>query len=315
MNGASDNSCDFPPARRPSMLRVLLNLTKMRITVAVTLTTATGYFLQRRGIDWSIWQPLLGTFLLACGACALNEWQESHLDAKMKRTRLRPIPAGLIDPSVAVFTAALFVLAGMFILTLNPETQYTLFVLGASALVWYNGLYTYLKRVTAFAVVPGALIGALPPLIGYVAAGGRWNDPRALLLASFFFVWQIPHFWLLLTMVGQQYAEAGLPTLTRTFAPAQLLRITFMWILATALAGLVFPTMTRVNTGLSLPWSLVIVLASIWLASKGAKILSAGKNGDNTAPFRRAFVQINVYALTVMTCLSLSAVGVRLEPG
>ena len=69
------------------------------------------------------------------------------------------------------------------------------------ALIWYNGIYTPLKRKTAFAVVPGSVIGAIPPMVGYVAAGGSALDPQILAFAFFMFMWQIPHFWLLIMKI------------------------------------------------------------------------------------------------------------------
>ena len=307
------HSLDSIPAetdrRTPAhWLRLLIDLTKTRVTLAVTLSTATGYCLAARELRSDLWIPLLGTFLLACGGSALNEWQESDIDARMRRTRTRPIPAGRIDPSTALGVAILLILLGFSVLTVNPAHADRLLVLGSLTLVWYNGVYTYLKRVWAFAVVPGSLIGAIPPVIGYVAGGGALLDPLILLVASFFLLWQIPHFWLLLLMIGEQYEQAGLPTLTRVFARPQLGRITFIWILATAISGMTLPMLVRADVGLVLPWNAVIVLASIWLAVKASIVLRTTAN--NTPPFRRAFLQINVYALVVMVCLSLSALGV-----
>jgi protoheme IX farnesyltransferase len=166
-------------------------------------------------------------------------------------------------------------------------------------------VYTYLKRVTAFAVVPGALIGAIPPIMGYVSAGGSLHDPAILLVAMFFFLWQIPHFWLLLLMLGDEYREAGLPTVTGRFARPQLQRISFVWVLATAASGLAFMALNRAD--IALPWSLGLVGASVWLAAGAGAILRVSGADDGGRQFRRAFWQINAYAVMVMVCLSLNA--------
>jgi len=284
---------------------VFLELTKVRITAAVMLTTATGYLLAARRIEWAMCLPLLGVFVLACGSAALNQWQERAIDARMKRTCQRPIPAGRIDPFRALFFSVLLILLGLFFLTSARENTHTLLALGGMALFWYNGVYTYLKRVTAFAVVPGALIGAIPPVMGYVAAGGSLGDPAILLVATFFFIWQIPHFWLLLLMIGDQYRQAGLPTVTSRFARPQLQRISFVWILATAAGGLAFAAVDRV--GIALPWNLALLAASVWLAASATAILRVPVTGDNRPPFGRAFGRINAYAVMVMLCLSLGA--------
>lgn len=290
-----------------SWLRTLFLLTRARISVMVTLTTATGYILAADGGQWRMWLPVLGVFLLASGSSALNQCQDARIDARMKRTQGRPIPSGSIESSGALFVAGLLILLGLFALSSVDANSEILLLLGGFALFWYNGVYTYLKRITAFAVVPGALIGSVPPVIGYAAAGGATTDPVILLVASFFFVWQVPHFWLLLLIFGGEYGEAGLPTLTHVFSRQQLVRITFMWILATAASGLAFPVL--VGNRMLIPWSLVLVIASFWLALKSAGMLRPWSPQTKTPPFRAAFVLINVYALLVMVCLSLSALG------
>ena len=293
------------PLARQSWPTTILQLTRAKVTCAVVLTTATGYLLAAGYATVNIWPPLVGVFLLACGSSALNQCQEARIDALMERTQHRPIPAGRVDRGTAFFLAGLFILLGLSVLTSSTDKPMVLLLLGGSAVVWYNGVYTYLKRVTPFAVVPGALIGAIPPVIGYVAAGGDPTDSLILLVASFFFIWQIPHFWLLMLMLGEQYDRAGLPTLTRVFSTAQIARITFMWILATAAAGLVFPALARAN--MTMPWSLAMVIVSLWLAAKAAAVLKPAPDQADKSQFRRAFVQINAYALLVMLCLSLSA--------
>ncbi len=286
-------------------LWAVLELIKFRITAVVTLTTATGYLLAARRLEWDLWWPALGVFVLASGSAALNQWQEREIDTRMKRTRGRPIPSGRMDSSWALFLSVVLILLGLYCLTSIDVNPGVLLMLGGAAVVWYNGVYTYLKRVTAFAVVPGALIGAIPPCIGYVSAGGNLDDPRILLVAAFFFIWQIPHFWLLMLMVGSEYRDAGLPTVVGKFTQSQLVRITFMWMLATAVSGLAFPALG--GLGVTLPWSLALVVASVWFMVKATKILRMSVEGDDRVPIRQAFWHVNAFALMVMVCLSLDA--------
>jgi protoheme IX farnesyltransferase len=292
-----------PPAS-PGRFKDILALAKLPITAAVTLTTATGWFLAGGRPEWKIFYALLGVFLLACGAAALNQCQEIKTDRRMKRTANRPLPAGRLRVSVALFLAGLLILLGLYFLSSTEKNVALLIGLGAFAVFWYNGVYTYLKRITAFAVIPGALLGAIPPVIGWAAAGGDPLDPLILLIAAFFFVWQIPHFWLLLLMHGEQYAEAGLPTLTRVFSRRQLLRITFMWVMSVAVAGTILPALARDAVAWS--WALAIVCASVWLGLKSLALLRPSRQSDPKA-FLRAFLQINIYALLTMLCLSLTA--------
>ena len=111
-------------------------------------------------------------------------------------------------------------------------------ILSWATLFSYNLVYTPLKKFTAFAVIPGSLVGALPPVIGWAGAGGDLFTQDILLVSMFFFIGQIPHFWLLLLMFGDQYKLAGLPSLNQVFNEEQIKRITFTWVLTTLAAGL-----------------------------------------------------------------------------
>jgi protoheme IX farnesyltransferase len=289
--------------RGSSWLSLLAQLTKARITVFVMLTAATGYILAAGRLEWVMLLPLAGVYLLAAGASALNQVQEARTDGLMPRTMGRPIPSGRMERSTAGFVAGLLILLGLFCLASVGHNTVTLLYQGVFAVLWYNGVYTGLKRVTAFAVVPGSLIGSIPPLIGYTAAGGLPTDPLILLVAAFLFIWQVPHFWLLLLMWGDQYGQAGMPTLTRVFSRMQLQRLTFMWVLATAACGLCFPAL--VSDAISMPFRVALVCASVWLALSSVALLRS-QSGE-TAGYRRAFMQINIYALLITLFLSLGA--------
>jgi len=278
-------------------LRALRDLTKAGIAVVSTLTAATGWIVHARALGWGLLGACAGTVLLAMGAGALNEWQERHIDARMARTRTRPIPSGAISPRAALFIASSLIAGGAALLgaLFGPVPT----ALGLLAVVWYNGVYTSLKRVSAFAVVPGSLIGAIPPAIGWTASGGGPFDGPVLALAFFFFIWQVPHFWLLLFRFGKDYAQAGFPTLTQVLAPAQLARLTFVWMVTTAASGLLLPIF-GVNAS---PWvSLGLALAGLWLGRSAWRVFRSG--GEGTA-FRGAFVGINVYACAVMALLAV----------
>ena len=288
------------PSRRTRDVRgslgLLRVLTKFNIAVLSTFSAATGYLLAARSLHWEMFVALAGTLLLSCGAGALNEVQEWKTDALMARTRRRPIPAGLITPSGGLLVSLLLLVGGEVVLLLGVGALCAL--LGAAAVASYNLLYTPLKRVTAFAVVPGSIIGAIPPAIGWVAGGGRLEDGGLLALSFFFFVWQIPHFWLLLLKYGDQYEQAGFPTLTQVFSPGQLSRITCVWMMATAFSSLLLPLFGVVR---SLPSVVALVLCAAWLAWASRKLLAAG---EGFSP-GRAFMQINLFALAVMLACGL----------
>ncbi len=278
-------------------VKIILELTKYRIALFAALSASAGFILAKRGFSSDMMTAVLGVFFLACGSCALNQYQERHTDRLMKRTQGRPIPSQRLDPTAALKIALILLFLGAF--TLLKESNGTVFALGVLALFWYNGFYTFLKRRTAFASIPGALVGAIPPAMGWVHGGGDLFDPQLLAIAFFFFVWQIPHFWLLLANFGKDYEKAGFPSLTRIFTPAQLRRVTFAWVLATAVSCLVIPLFGLVNfygvqvgfliAGISLVWRAFMLLRSHPLEFS----------------LRPTFNSINAYVLLVMFLLTL----------
>ena len=182
---------------------LLLFLGKIRISLLVTLSTATGYLLAAKEATIQMLVPAAAVFLLACGSCALNQYQERKIDALMERTKNRPLPSGKLHPDTALLISMglIFRLLHSFLLTNLIAWGLSLF-----AIAWYNGFYTYLKRKTAFAVIPGAMIGGIPPLIGWVSGGGHPLDPKILAISFFFYV-AGSHFWLLLLNFGKDYRK------------------------------------------------------------------------------------------------------------
>jgi protoheme IX farnesyltransferase len=275
----------------PGLLSSLLELTKFRISVASTFTAAAGYVAFRRGADPGLAVTLIGILLLAMGSCALNEVQEREHDAKMERTRHRPIPSGVFGAGQAAAIALVLAAAGFLLLLLAQNLAAAL--LGALAMLWYNGLYTPLKRVSAFAVVPGAVIGALPPAIGWCAAGGTLKDPGVLALAFVYFIWQVPHFWLLVGLHSEGYEGAGFPTLMTLVGKTGLARLTFTWTCGTAAACALLPVFRIVQ---ATPALTLLAAAALWLVGTAAPLLRAD---IETPGFRKAFMNINVFALAL----------------
>jgi protoheme IX farnesyltransferase len=157
-------------------LKYYLELSKLKIMIPVSLTGFTGYFIFDPHLSLKIFAVSTGILLLAVSATVLNQIQEVELDRKMNRTRERPIPAENITLSEAIVFFLGNLIAGTALIYLAGDIKAV--IIGLFTLIWYNGLYTCSKRITAFAVVPGAVTGALPPLIGWVAAGGGiWDKP------------------------------------------------------------------------------------------------------------------------------------------
>lgn len=276
-------------------ITLFLELTRFRIASLAILSTALGFVLSTGRLSAGIIYPITGIFLLACGASALNQFQERKIDAFMDRTKSRPIPSRRITPFRALFISLFLILIGALILLFGVNL--TAAGLGLIALLWYNGVYTYLKRITSVAVIPGALIGAIVPLVGWAAAGGRVFERQILSIAFFFFIWQVTHFWLILLNYGKEYEKAGLPSLTRIFSESQVKRITFIWMLATGVICLVMPLFGNVSSNII---KICLFLAGLWLAGGAVKLL---KTSNKEFYVRFAFRETNLYAVTVILLL------------
>lgn len=191
-----------------SMVSVLSDLVKARLTFLVLLTTLVGFYVGTRGLmDFSLLaHTLIATGLLACGASALNQlWEREH-DAKMLRTETRPLPSGRLRPDTVLIFGGICSVAGMVLLALAVNLLTSL--LGAATLVSYVLIYTPLKRVTWLNTAVGAVPGALPPLMGWTAARNELTGEGWALFAILFF-WQIPHFLAIAWMYRDEYEKAG----------------------------------------------------------------------------------------------------------
>lgn len=278
-------------------LKVIPELGKFRITSFVALSSSVGYILNRGAIEFEMILPIFGTFLLAAGSSAINHFQDRKFDALMERTKSRPIPSNRIDPISALMIGVNFILLGSVVLYMSSNS--TALYLGWLAVIWYNGIYTPMKRKYAMAVVPGALIGAIPPIIGWVASGGQVFDMKILMVAFFFFIWQIPHFWLLVLIHGNDYEKAGFPTISKIYSSLQVSRITFVWIAALVASCFLIPLF---NVATKPATFILLFLLGIWLLLSTKNILSSYLE---KIIFRKAFIKINLYVLAVIIIISL----------
>lgn len=280
---------------KPSLLNTIPALIKYKVSIAVTFTAITGYIVYTGHFDFQIINLFLGVFFLASGSSALNECQESKYDAKMPRTMNRPIPTGKLSLKSAIIISVLFCLVGIFILYYSFGQITAL--LGLINLVWYNLIYTYLKRVTPFAVVPGSMVGAIPALMGWTAAGGYVFETSIIFIAFFMFIWQIPHFWLLMLKYGKEYEDAGFKTINQAVTPGNLKLIIYSWVIATSFSSILVPIFL---VNVSLPFFLAIFVLNILFVVIFTK-LSFGNVAELN--FRKSFVSINIYMMLFMVML------------
>lgn len=277
-------------------LQALRLLFRIELSSMVALSAFAGYLFA--GGLWQVeaFLAAFGTGLLAAGCSALNQWQEQDVDQRMERTQSRPLVTGLFTPGFALILASFCLAGGILTLSLLPG-QYPL-LLGVLAIVWYNAIYTPLKRKTPFAAIPGAVCGALPPLIGWTAAGGMLLTQKSLILAGTLFVWQIPHTWLLLCRYRDDLKQSGLPDLFTAIPTERLLKINNCWLMSLFLCYLLFPLLNYIKTPtLSFHFivGLVITFAGIYRTSQRSGQQSAG----------HSFHLVNISMALLLTVLIL----------
>ena len=276
-------------------LAAYLKLGKLTISIPVALTGFLGYFLLKPVIDREAVLTVLGVFLLSMGSGAINQIQERHTDARMKRTAGRPIPAGVIGLKSAIIFAILCAISGATLLMFTGEPLSA--AIGVFTLAWYNLVYTPLKRITAFAVLPGALIGALPPLIGWTAAGGNPLDMEILSVAFLLFVGQMPHYWLLLLKIGSEFRDAGMPVITSLFEPRQIRNLSFIWIAATGVIVMMLPATPIIRNRLI---SLFLIASALLFL---IRMFQLTYKGDLIKHWKKAFITVNLFYLVIILVL------------
>ena len=217
----------------------------------------------------------------------------------MQRTMNRPLPAGKIQPRVALGIAILLILSGLVILSVFGVVPVGLGVLN---LLLYNGFYTHLKTRTSFAVLPGGLVGAVPPMIGWTAAGGPLVHPNILFLATLMFLWQMPHFWLLIIRYGKEYEAAGFPTIKRYLDENQTKRLIFFWMILSSVFLLSAPLF-----GIILHISVYAGLVVLNLSLIGLFYVVLFRRTSESR-LRLIFILTNVFLTLVLITLILNSI-------
>jgi len=244
-----------------------LALAKPRVVLMVLVTTTVGYVLGSAAPPafLPIGRLLVGTALAAAGTLALNQWMERDLDARMARTRHRPLPEGRLLPAEAFALGAALLAAGVAVLALSANGL-SAEVTGAIAVV-YLLVYTPLKPVTPLSMIAGAISGALPPVAGWAAANGQLG-PEPWVLAGIMFLWQITHTLAIGHLYRQDYARAGmrlLPVLDEGGGSTSLQA--FNNCLALLPVGLL-PSLIGLTGSVYLVLSVIFALGFLWTAAR-----------------------------------------------
>jgi protoheme IX farnesyltransferase len=276
-----------------------ISFTKAILSFAVGIPGVFVYLLASEEINHDLWVGFFAIFLLALGVCALNQYQEKHLDALMPRTQNRPLVTGRIGENSAI--AIIVGLIGLSMISIYTVLSFSGVGIFALVILLYNGIYTPMKKINPYAVFPGAILGVIPPVIMWMMAGGDLLNPAFLSLAWFYFIWQMPHFWLLVLVYHQDYKEAGFPTMIEVLGGEGLARITYIWILFTIISALMTVSFFMPQSSFILG---LVLFHSIFMLYKGVVLLYKD-TWKNKRLCRKTFMQLNLYTLMVIGLLVL----------
>ena len=213
-------------------------ITKARLAISVVFSSVAGFMLgiyDLHSLDWMVLLKLaVGGYCMVGASNAYNQVIEKDLDALMDRTKNRPVPAGRMSPPIALVIASFLTIVGISLLyTINPKTA----MFGAISIFLYTSIYNPLKTMTSLSVFVGAFPGAIPFMLGWVAATGEFGiEAGTLFLIQFF--WQFPHFWAIGWFLYEDYEKAGfymLPTGKRDKGTALQIILYTVWLILASL--------------------------------------------------------------------------------
>ncbi|MFB9056231.1 heme o synthase [Mariniflexile ostreae] len=251
-----------PSIATPSVISDFKEITKMRLSLSVVFSSLAGYLLGVETVDYKTLVLLaFGGYFMVGASNAFNQIIEKDLDTLMSRTKNRPIPAGRMSVNVAFVIASVFTLLGLIILySINKQTA----MFGAISIFLYTCVYTPLKTKTPLAVFAGAIPGAIPFMLGWVAATDRFGiEPGTLFALQFF--WQFPHFWAIGWFLYEDYKKGGffmLPTGKRDKGTAVQIIMYSIWTILTSIIP-VFGFTGQLE--LSVLAAIIVFLLGLWM--------------------------------------------------
>jgi protoheme IX farnesyltransferase len=274
------------------MVKNLIEITKPRLSIVVVFSSIAGYFLGAETYDWKILLMLIvGGYFLVGSSNVFNQIIERDLDALMKRTQNRPLPTGRINASTAWVYGLLMALSGIYLLYLiNFATAF----FGALSILLYAALYTPLKTRTPLCVFVGAFPGAIPYMLGWVAASGNFGiEPGTLFMLQFF--WQFPHFWAIAWMLEKDYKAAGFKMLPTGNADKGTAIQIILYTIFTVMISLV-PVFGVTGSLYITIWSAIIVgLLGVWFLFYAVKLYK-----ERTNAIARKLMLVSVSYITLV---------------
>lgn len=247
-----------------------LQLTKFRLALSVVFSSVAGYLLAVDQVETKILIGLfIGGFAMVGASNAINQLIEKDLDALMSRTKNRPLPTGRMSALVAAIIATFLTVLGVMVLyAINVKTA----LFGLLSIFIYTCIYTPLKTISPLAVFVGAFPGAIPFMLGWVAATGKFGiEPGTLFMVQFF--WQFPHFWAIGWMLDDDYKKAGFKMLP-SGNPDRLTAFQIVFYsLWTIVISLLPATSYTGNLHLSIPGAILILIIGLYLLYYAIKLM------------------------------------------
>ena len=279
-----------------------LRLAKIWLCLLIGLSTLFGYLMARGELRLAGLATSLGIFFLAMGEATFNSYQERELDACMARTRNRPLVRKEFNARQAIAQAILLVLTGTLLIWSSTASLLAT-LLGLSGIVLYNLVYTPMKRRSLLAILPGAVCGALPPCVGWVSGGGEVTAYNFWLLFALFFLWQIPHFWLVMLMHKQDYQNGLFPSLLDRFPDGVIRGFFIPWVGSLLAVMLLYSFLPGHGFIVGRWWLMAncLLLAMFFLFQLGKKRKPA---------YRFLFVALNVSLLLHMGVVSAAMLAI-----
>jgi protoheme IX farnesyltransferase len=270
-------------------------ITKAGLAVSVVFSSVAGFVLGEANFaafNWIILLKLaIGGYCMVGASNAFNQVIEKDLDALMDRTKNRPIPSGRMQSNVALWIASLLTIIGILLLyTINPKTA----MFGAISIFLYTSVYTPLKTVTSLSVFVGAFPGAIPFMLGWVAATGNFGiEAGTLFLIQFF--WQFPHFWAIGWFLYEDYEKAGffmLPTGKKDKGTALQIILYTVWLIIASLLPVLGYTGQLYITPIT---AIIVFLLGMWMLFFAVRLYQL-----RTAKAARTLMLVSVSYITLL---------------
>ena len=270
-------------------------ITKARLAISVVFSSVAGFMLgiyDLYSLDWMVLLKLaVGGYCMVGASNAYNQVIEKDLDALMDRTKNRPVPAGRMSPPIALVIASFLTIVGISLLyTINPKTA----MFGAISIFLYTSIYTPLKTMTSLSVFVGAFPGAIPFMLGWVAATGEFGiEAGTLFLIQFF--WQFPHFWAIGWFLYEDYEKAGfymLPTGKRDKGTALQIILYTVWLILASLLPVLGFTGRFYITPIA---AIVVFFLGLWMLFYALRLYKS-----RTAKEARTLMLVSVLYITLL---------------